>query len=400
MFSGGLADWLKRLESLHPSAIALGLERVAEVARRADCTELDCPIVTIAGTNGKGSAAAALEAFVGEAGGRAGCYTSPHLFRYNERVRIGGRAVDDGALVRAFEAVERARGEVPLTYFEFGTVAALVLFKAAALDLAILEVGLGGRLDAVNIVDPTLAVITSIGLDHQSWLGDDIDSIAREKAGIMREGIPVVLADPVAPPVLADRAAGLNCRLLRPDESLLADFAGAPLRAENLAAAWLAARELNVRLSPEAARRSARSLALPGRAQWLRCRGNRVLLDVAHNPAAVENLMRELGDASAVALFAVLSDKDIHAMIRRCRGRFAGWHPIRLPGVARAAPAERVAAMLSERGEQVLSVDELPEAALRLAFENMTGEQTLVVFGSFHTVAAVLPRLDPKLAKQ
>ena len=193
-----LSDWLEYIEKQHPSAIALGLERVAEVLGRLDAG-LECPVITVGGTNGKGSTCAMLESILRAAGYRTGLYTSPHLVRYNERVRVAGVEADDASLCQGFAAVEAARGDVPLTYFEFGTLAALWIFNRKKIEAAILEVGLGGRLDAVNAVDADCAVLTSVAIDHVDYLGGTREDIGREKAGIFRPGRPAVVADPDPP---------------------------------------------------------------------------------------------------------------------------------------------------------------------------------------------------------
>jgi dihydrofolate synthase/folylpolyglutamate synthase len=193
-----LSDWLEYIEKQHPSAIALGLERVAEVLGRLN-TGLNCPVITVGGTNGKGSTCAMLESILRAAGYRSGLYTSPHLVRYNERVRIAGVEVDDASLCQGFTAVEAARGDIPLTYFEFGTLAALWIFDKKKIEAAILEVGLGGRLDAVNVVDADCAVLTSVAIDHVDYLGSTREEIGREKAGIFRPGRPAVVAEPHPP---------------------------------------------------------------------------------------------------------------------------------------------------------------------------------------------------------
>lgn len=210
--SRSLAGWLSALESAHPVQIDMGLERVRVVARRLELDRADCPVITVAGTNGKGSCVATAERLLLASGKRTGVYTSPHLRRYNERVRLDGNEVSDGALCRAFEAVEEARRGTSLTYFEHGTLAALHVFREARPDRLVLEVGLGGRLDAVNIVDPTVAVVTSIGLDHQDWLGPDRESIAGEKAGIFRLGAPAVIGDRDPPEALAKACRAVGAR--------------------------------------------------------------------------------------------------------------------------------------------------------------------------------------------
>jgi len=208
-----LADWLEYVERQHPSAIALGLERVAE-ARRAIGIDLGCPVVAVGGTNGKGSTSAMIASILGCAGYRVGLYTSPHLLRYNERVRLAGREAEDNALCEAFEAVERARGGIPLTYFEYGTLAAGWLFARERLEAVVLEVGLGGRLDAVNVFDADCAALTSVAIDHVDYLGNTREAIGREKAGIFRPGRPAVVADPAPPASVLESAQGIGAQLL------------------------------------------------------------------------------------------------------------------------------------------------------------------------------------------
>ena len=264
-----LAAWLERLETFHPADIELGLDRVSAVAASLDCLGLPGTVVTVAGTNGKGSTVAALESLALLAGKRVASYTSPHLLSYNERVRIDSVAVTDATLVDAFERVEAARAGVPLTYFEFGTLAALLIFKQAAVELVILEVGLGGRLDAVNIIDPDLAIITSISRDHQSWLGEDREAIGREKAGILRPGIPVVIADPDPPQSVLESLRALHCASHFHDPGLAARFPDCPLRRENLCAAWRAADILNFAPALAVAAEAFEAIDLAGVANFL-----------------------------------------------------------------------------------------------------------------------------------
>lgn len=202
MSSATLEQWLQRLATIHPREIELGLDRVRAVAMELDLLPVSTPVVTVAGTNGKGSTVAVLDALLTEAGYRTGIFTSPHLLNFNERIRVAGADASDAAIIAAFEAIDLARGAVSLTYFEFATLAALLIFKENAPDFIVLEVGLGGRLDAVNIVDAAVAVITSIDLDHQDWLGESRGEIAREKAGIVRAARPLVVAEPAPPPEL------------------------------------------------------------------------------------------------------------------------------------------------------------------------------------------------------
>jgi dihydrofolate synthase/folylpolyglutamate synthase len=397
-----LAAWLRRLESLHPVAIELGLERISRVARRLQCDRPDCPVVTVAGTNGKGSTVAVLEALALEAGRRVGCYTSPHMLSFNERICIDGHCVGDDELIAAFEAVEGAREEVSLTYFEFTTLAALWLFSRTNLDLMVLEVGLGGRLDAVNIVDPDIAVLTSISLDHQDWLGTTIEEIAREKAGILRPRVPVVIADPNPPAVLYDLLAEHDCQSIFYDEAFAQAFPQTSLRRENVAAAWRVAELLKFDLPADRAPALLEKVRLMGRLQCLSVHDRRAVLDVAHNEAAVLNLadfLRKRCPGRRLAVFAALSDKDIHAMIRSCRGCFDGWYVCGLPGVSRAAPAQDTATVLRGEDERISGVCDNPQEAVKLALNDLDPGETLAVFGSFYTVAGVLSELEQMRSK-
>ncbi|HSP00336.1 MAG TPA: bifunctional tetrahydrofolate synthase/dihydrofolate synthase, partial [Thioalkalivibrio sp.] len=304
-----LEQWLAWQETLHPKAIDLGLERVARVAGRLGLLEPSHAVITVAGTNGKGSTVALLDAIYRAAGYRVCTYTSPHLLRYNERIRIHGALASDEALCRAFDAVDTARGEESLSYFEFGTLAALWLFWEAAPDVAILEVGLGGRLDAVNIIDSDVAVITSIGIDHEAWLGSDREVIGAEKAGVFRAARPAVCGDPRPPASIQRRALDLGAKLYMagrdfswqaaalgqgwqwqgPGAVVLADLPlpalFGPIQLNNAASALTAVTLLQARLavSREALARGLQQVRLPGRFQQLRDKPL-VILDVAHNP--------------------------------------------------------------------------------------------------------------------
>ena len=397
MESNSLAAWLKRLEQLHPVAIELGLERVGTVADRLQCRHFNAPVVTVAGTNGKGSTIAVLEALAMSGELAVGAYTSPHLLAYNERIRLNGQPCADEAITAAFAAIDRARAGISLTYFEFGTLAALYLFQQQPLDLVILEVGLGGRLDAVNIVDPDIAVITSIALDHQDWLGNDRNRIAEEKAGVLRAGIPVVVADPDPPATLLRRATQLGCQVIRVNAELASSQPPSVLRGENIAAAAGVAGQLNLAISRAQLSTCLDNLSFPGRLQRCHFKSLPLVLDVAHNEAAVTNLVRFLRDSqveSPPALFAALSDKDIHAMIRACDGFFSQWHVVNLPAVGRALPASELASILNEQGESVAGVHSDPAAALEFLAQQPGRHKPLVVFGSFFTVAAVLRLLE------
>ncbi|MBK7469257.1 MAG: bifunctional tetrahydrofolate synthase/dihydrofolate synthase [Betaproteobacteria bacterium] len=419
-----LADWLGYLETLHPKAIALGLDRVAAVAARLRIAP-SCPVITVTGTNGKGSTCAYMEAMLRAGGYRVGLYTSPHLLRYTERVRIDGIEVDDAAMTEAFAAVERVRDGVALTYFEFGTLAALWLFARAPLDALILEVGLGGRLDAVNVIDADVAVITGIGIDHVDYLGGTRESIGFEKAGVLRAARPGVCADPDPPRSLLAHAAAIGAPLFR----LGTDFGyviegdrwqywvrrgqeivrrhGLPLPAlrgaiqvRNAAAALTGLELLAGRLAvPMGAVRDglvgvdwpARFQVLPGRPA--------IILDVAHNPQAAAILALNLGDMGyfprTTAVFSILADKDIAGVAGVMRPRIDRWL-IAPSGGARGATAAHIGAGLAEAGiggEAVVACDDIAQALAR-AREEAGEADRIVVFGSFVTVAAALLALE------
>ncbi|MEE4661273.1 MAG: Mur ligase family protein, partial [Halieaceae bacterium] len=287
-----LDAWLDYLLTLHPRNIELGLERVASVAERLALLTPAPTVVTVAGTNGKGTTTTLVEALALHAGKRVGVYTSPHLLRYNERIRVNGLPVDDRQIVAAFEVIEAARGAVPLTFFEFGTLAALQVFAAQPLDVVVLEVGLGGRLDATNIVDPDIAVITSIALDHQEWLGDTREAIGAEKAGILRTGVPAIIADRDPPDSVLQRAAELQCPVERWSDRFQSPLQNG-LRPENVFAALAVARRLGIHPGDAAAEVLA-GVTVPGRLQRTSLQGRPVVLDVAHNPHAAAHLANNL----------------------------------------------------------------------------------------------------------
>jgi len=409
-----LGQWLDYQQQVHPTSIDLGLERVGDVARRLGLGRPARRVATVAGTNGKGSTVAYLEAIARAAGWKVGAYTSPHLLRYNERVRINGAEAGDEALVAAFERIEAARGELPLTYFEFGTLAALCLFEAAGLDLAILEVGLGGRLDATNIVDPDVAVITTIDLDHQDWLGDDREAIGGEKAGILRAGKPCVLAERDPPSSVLRRAYMLGAYAIRGHADYLIDELDdgrwrwrepgwqielpppamqAPAQRENAAAAIAALRALDLPLPDQAIVAGVAAARVPGRLQRLPGRPERVL-DVAHNAQGARQLAAWLQaqPRPTVAVFSALADKDIAALAGPLAGLVQAWHlgPITDAGprgLSAAALAERLAGVVpGERLRRHASLGEALAAATAEAGE----DGRVLVFGSFHTVAEAL----------
>ncbi|HZV23293.1 MAG TPA: bifunctional tetrahydrofolate synthase/dihydrofolate synthase, partial [Luteimonas sp.] len=306
-----LDEWLAYIERQHPKSIALGLERVREVAARLQLARPASQVITVAGTNGKGSTVAFIESIARAAGWKVGAYTSPHLLAYNERVRIDGVDATDDALVAAFESVEAARGDTALTYFEYGTLAALWLFQRTGLDLAVLEVGLGGRLDAVNLVDADVAVITTVDLDHQDWLGNDREAIGREKAGIARAGRPLVLGEDDPPSSVLGHAYAIGASAIRagcdfffsPTEAghwqwrevgagleLPSPRLAAPSQLRNAATAIAALRALPDTLPTDAYAQGVADTDLPGRLQRFNRIGVEVVVDVAHNPQAAREL--------------------------------------------------------------------------------------------------------------
>lgn len=406
-----LGDWLRFIEQQHPRTIALGLDRVAAVLSRMD-TRVGAPVITVGGTNGKGSMCAMLERILREAGYRTGLYTSPHLLRYNERVRIAGAEADDAALCEAFEAVERARGTVPLTYFEFGTLAAFYAFQKQEIDVAVLEVGLGGRLDAVNIVDADCAVLTSVGIDHVDYLGPTREDIGREKAGIFRAGRPAVIAEP-DPPRSVVEAAGVKLFLGKDfgyqaqgaqwsywgPAGRRAGLAHPALRGRiqlrNAAAALCALDSVRERLpvAMQDIRRGLASVELAGRFQVLPGRPQ-VILDVAHNAEAAATLARNLADsgfaAETFAVCGMLRDKDIGAVVREISPRVTRWHVASLPG-PRGAAADEIASHL---GNAAVEKFASPAAAFAAARERAGESDKIVVFGSFLTVGDVIAWLN------
>jgi dihydrofolate synthase/folylpolyglutamate synthase len=414
-----LDDWLAYIERQHPAQIALGLERVSEVLGRMHIM-LACPLITIGGTNGKGSVCAFLEAILRAAGYRTGLYTSPHLLRYNERVRIAGREAEDVALCEALAAVEEARASVPLTYFEFGTLAAAWLFARAQLDVAVLEVGLGGRLDAVNAFDAHCAVLTSIGIDHVEFLGRTREDIGREKAGIFRGGRAAVVSDP-SPPASVREAAertGANMLLLGRDFGYTAQEgqwsywgpAGkraalahpalrGPIQLRNAAAALAALDALRAALpvSMHEVRRGLAEVTLPGRFQVLPGRPQ-IVLDVAHNPEAAAVLAANLAASAfapdTLAVCGMLRDKDMAGVLRAVAPRITRWHLATL-GTPRGASAAELAHALGSAGVKTQpALHESAAEAFRAAQDKAHEGDKIVVFGSFLTVAGAIAEVE------
>jgi len=413
-----LAEWLAHCERLHPKTIELTLERVAAVKSRLGLS-LDATTIVVAGTNGKGSTCAMLESIALAAGYRVGLYSKPHLVHFEERCRIGGESVDGAALLPHFEAVERARGSTSLTYFEFTLLAIVSLLAATPLDLVILEVGLGGRFDAVNAFDGDCAVLTSIDVDHVEYLGPDRESIGREKAGIMRAGKPAIVSDPVPPRSVIDEAAriGADLRLAGRDFRHAGDrqqwswsgrdtrFAGLGypalrganqlLNASGALAAFEALRE-RLPVSAQAIRTGLATVALPGRFQVVPGAPT-IVLDVAHNPHAVAALAQNLDQMGYFprthAVFGAMRDKDIGAILARMAPLVDAWHFTDLPGARAASAAElsaRFAAIDAGTKAAPIATHASPAAALAAALGGADPADRIVVFGSFYTVGGVL----------
>jgi dihydrofolate synthase/folylpolyglutamate synthase len=407
-----LAAWLDWQERLHPLGIDLGLDRVRRVLEAMGLASAPFRAVTVGGTNGKGSCVAVLEALAREYGWRTGAYTSPHLVRYNERVRVDGADSDDAALLEAFDAVDRARGDTTLTYFEYGTLAALEVFRRRGVELAVLEVGLGGRLDAVNAIDPEAAIVTSVGLDHVEWLGPDRERIGAEKAGIFRAGRPAVIGDR-QPPASLLAAAGEDALRLgidfergesgatwwwRDERSTLhglpRDGLGAPALLDNASCALAAF----ARIAPPGAlhdamaRRALAGLQLTGRLQrvpgpvewWL---------DVAHNADGAAVLAGALaaapGAGRTIAVTGILGDKDIEAIAALMAPQVDHWIAVGLPR-PRGLAATALAARISPVVRAVVSTAPDVATGCSEARAVATPGDRVVVFGSFHVVGPAL----------
>ncbi|MCG8369493.1 MAG: bifunctional folylpolyglutamate synthase/dihydrofolate synthase, partial [Proteobacteria bacterium] len=343
-----LSEWLTWLETLHPEEIELGLDRVRKVMQRLD-PPVPKHVLLIAGTNGKGSSVAIAGALLRAAGYRVGSYTSPHVVDYNERIAVGARLATDDRIVAAFEKIEAVRGGVPLTYFEYGTLAAFVVFAGADLDVWLLEVGMGGRLDATNVIDPTAVLITNVALDHCNWLGDDVETIAAEKAGVMRPGIPVVFGVREVPDAIVAHADASGARLMLRGRDYSGEDVPQPglpgeFQRDNAAAviALLDAAGLSGATRNDVVASVLPAVRLAGRGQSVERDGVEWLLDVAHNPAAAETLARTLRDDPAggrtVAVIAVLDDKDVEGIVAPLDAHVDRWIAVAADS-RRAVPA-------------------------------------------------------------
>ena len=413
-----LAQWLAWMESHHPRQIELGLDRVAAVAKNLTLDLSGAKIITVGGTNGKGSCVAFLDAILRAQGYRVGAYTSPHLLRYNERVRIDGALVDDATLSEAFAHVHAALFGISLTYFEFGTLAALWLFQQARLDVIVLEVGLGGRLDAVNLIDPDVAVLTTIDLDHQDWLGSDREAIGGEKAGIFRAGRPAICADPHPPQSVFTTAEAVAAHWYPAGSAYtyknmgdrwnwssitltkIARYEDLPLPQLPLpsAAAALAALHcLPLPVDEQAIRTGLATAFLPGRFQRVSHNGVEIVFDVAHNPQAAAWLAERLGEVPALRTYAVMAmmrDKDVDTVISSLHRNVDEWFLGDLSDNPRALSGGELEARL--RAHHIDALVRLPTLtqAFDVAVKCACKGERIVVFGSFFTVAEVMNRMN------
>ena len=412
-----LQEWLDWQLRMHPREIELGLDRVREVWLRLGAPAPAATVITVGGTNGKGSTVGFLEAMLAAGGHRVGAFTSPHLIRYNERVRVAGHEADDEALVAAFERIEAARGEIPLTYFEFGTLAASLIFAASHLDVAILEVGLGGRLDAVNIVDADVAIVTTIDLDHQDWLGNDRELIAREKAGIFRAERPAIIGEIDPPRTLLAEASRIGARVIAAGVDYRYEVANrgwlwqsgslslqlprpglaAPCQYANAAAAIAALFVLRERIGWQAeaivhgvahAQVAARIQRFPGPPE--------LIVDVAHNPQAArvlaEWLSRNPISGRTIAVYGALADKDVGGIVAPLQDLISHWH---LAGLdtdsARGLDARTLGARLTpEASARIAGHHAEVRSALRAARDEAGEDDRIIAFGSFFVAAAAL----------
>jgi dihydrofolate synthase/folylpolyglutamate synthase len=436
-----LAEWLDYQQQIHARGIDMGLDRVREVWRRVGAPRPAPLVVTVGGTNGKGSTVAFLEAMLRAGGMRTGAYTSPHILRYNERVRVNGAEVDDASLVEAFERIEAARGGTTLTYFEFGTLAAFDVFARAGLDVALLEVGLGGRLDAVNIVDADCAIVVTVDLDHMEYLGPDRESIGREKAGIFRPGTPAIVGETDPPQSLLDHARGIGAHVevlgrdfgwepqidaLRwwhrdPDQSRYVareEECGAQILLEgelalegafqyhNAATAIAALQALGDRVCWDTSALGKEGYSfrseplLQGRLQHLASRPD-LVVDVGHNPQAARELARWLDrhpvQGETRAVFGALADKDVEGVAAALGARVGHWY---LAGLEDESPrgetVERLAARVrSALPDAICTGYPGIHAALAAARADAAADDRVIAFGSFHLVAPVLREVSP-----
>ena len=413
-----LNTWLAFIQRQHPNAIEMGLDRVREVATRMRLGKPGKRVIVVGGTNGKGSTVAFIEAIARAHGWKVGAYTSPHLLRFNERVRIDGMDADDADLVAGFDAVEGARGDTPLTYFEYSTLCALWLFSHSKVDLAVLEVGLGGRLDAVNIVDADASIITTVDLDHQDWLGEDIESIGFEKAGIARPFKPLVLGDDDPPTSVLRHAYAIGAQAWRIGSDFFAEVVdadhwrwrevgfsmalpvpglAAPVQLRNAACAIAALRSLRTRIDKAAYAHGVAHAQLAGRLQRFERDGVEIVVDVGHNPQAARALAAWLGTQPlrrTLAVYAALTDKDAPGVVAALAAQVDRWH---VAGLADVGPRGEGVDLFAERLQGTPAADAVRHqgvaAALAAAVMGAAPGGRVLVLGSFHTAAAALQHL-------
>ncbi|CAH8218874.1 bifunctional tetrahydrofolate synthase/dihydrofolate synthase [Vibrio aestuarianus] len=410
--TSSLAVWLDYLANIHTSAIDLGLDRVQAVAQKANLTKPAPTVITVAGTNGKGSTCAIMEAILLDAGYRVGVYSSPHLIRYNERVRINGLELSDEKHAQSFSSIEEQRGEISLSLFEFGTLAALRLFQTEKVDVVLLEVGLGGRLDATNVVDHDVSVITSLAIDHVDWLGDDINVIGYEKAGIYRSGKPAICGQPKPPATVAAHADDIGALLhqvgiqfsyelvsdttwnWRSGRFELTQLPVPSLPLPNAATALMALGCAELDLSDINIVNGLKNVTLAGRMQKI-SDAPTIILDVAHNPHSAQYLADQLQQRYAQRtihmVVGMLHDKDVESTLKQLQPISSAWYPASLSG-PRAAKAEELCRHLEQYVGQFTNPVSAFEAAMAQAKEN----DVIVVVGSFHTVGEVLEHWQNK----
>tara|TARA_B100001179_G_C18601858_1_gene410879 strand:- start:3157 stop:4428 length:1272 start_codon:yes stop_codon:yes gene_type:complete len=412
-----LEHWLSYIETLNPEEIELGLDRIRPVYEKLINSPLAEKIILVGGTNGKGSTVEYLSELLRDKNKRVGTYTSPHLFSFNERIRINGKECSDSSILNSFMTVERARESIPLTYFEFSTLAAIQIFSESELDVVILEVGLGGRLDAVNVVEPDISILTNVELDHQDWLGNNREVIGKEKADIFREGKPAVLAQKNLPKSVFQEAIRKEAVLY----TLNTDFG---YEIDEIADNWsyffskddknLTISKINLtNLSVESAsaalttfillgeefnedlKKVIEKTNLKGRCELIK---NKFLLDVSHNPAAVQNLKHFIRRNfktrnRIVAVFGAMSDKDVLGMVEPIKKIVSRWY-VTSPEIGRAMKTSKLTSLLRESTDsEIIEVDRVKDAVHR-AFKDSSEETLILVLGSFYTVSEAVPVIE------
>lgn len=412
-----LADWLDWLLKLHAQEIELGLDRVHEVAKQLDVLTPAPYVITVAGTNGKGSSVAMLVSILCSAGYKVGSYTSPHILRFNERIQLNAQLVSDQQIVDAFDAIETARNGIKLTYFEFATLAALVIFKQSMLDVVVLEVGLGGRLDAVNIVDAQACLLTAIDVDHIEWLGSDRDKIGFEKAGVMRANELAVCSDPNPPKSVVEYAAQLNVNLKRlgrdfefmansgqwlfktDDQSItlpLPNLSG-EFQLQNAAGVLaLLKAQRTLKIDQTAYEQGLKKIQHPGRLQTIQLDHQAWLFDVAHNPQSVDALANHLkiqsNQAECLVVFSALADKDIEAMVAQIKPYATQWLLVDLK-VDRSAPLARMQEVLRLAGVEPGRQKAFNSMSEAVTYARQSNEKRVLIYGSFVTVSQAMAEL-------